>query len=361
MVGDTSDDGRCSAKPTSLSVGQIERDPQAIMIGTEVVNGAYQIHRVMQGGHLSCQGTPATNQCCDPRAKGSIQALNVGSIDYTASLCLLQQGFDLSPAPLDDTSRDSHNMLAGVVLDKLSDQDVIPRSQSRASWSASANRLPENTLDGPDVALASIDAEQKRSTEGASSHLRYQSEHQAGVSVGTEHASQPQPSLNLNSHRHPQDAALDLGADLIRLYLPQIPRLLYHMLVNILTVLPAPGLPTLHRTLIQAEGHYDRLKWAAVGQQGHHKDNQILGGPQAVEGSPCGLSKGLTALITFVSTIFLAMHADVSFTKLPPCGASRIGAKYSLWVQRHPPGLILRSNQIVLKDPILSMCFPTTV
>jgi hypothetical protein len=321
------------------------------MIGAEVVYGADQIHRIVQRGHLSCQRTPATNQRRDPRPEGSIQSLDVSRVDDTASLRLLQQGFNLLSASLHDTARDSHNTFSGVVLDKLSDQDAIPRSQARAGRSAGANWLSENAPDGLDVGLASIDAEQKRPTEGAGPHLGYQSEHQARVSVGTEHPSQPQPGLDLNGHCHPEYPALDLGTDLVRLHLPQIPGLLYQVLVNILTLLPAPPLPTQHCALIQAKGHDDRLNRAAEGQQGYDNDDQILGCPQAVEGGPLGLSKRLAAHVASKATVFLAMHANVSFANLSPCGTSRIGAKYSLWVQRHSPGLILRSNRIVLTIP----------
>jgi hypothetical protein len=331
------------------------------MIGAEVVYGTHQIHGVVQRGHLSCQRTPATNQRRDPRAEGGIQSLNVSRVDDAASLRLLQQGIDLSTGSLHDAAGYSHHALAGIVLDKLSDQDAIPWSQARTGGSAGAYGLSENALDGLDVGLASIDAEQKRPTESTGPHLGYQSEHQAPVSVGTDHPSQPQPGIDLNGHCHPQYPALDLGADLVCLHLPQIAWLLYQMLVNILTLFPAPPLPTQYRALIQTKGHDDRLNRAAVGQQGHDYDDQILRRPQAVERSPFGLGKGLVALVASVAMVFLAMHTNVSFANLSPCRTSEIRAKYSLWVQRHSPGLILRSNRIVLKDPILSIRLPTTV
>jgi hypothetical protein len=77
---------------------------------------------------------------------------------------------------------------------------------------------------------------------------------------------------------------------------------------------------------VKPKGH----RMGGLGQQGHDKDDQTLGGLQTAEGSSFGLGKGLPALVTSVPTIFMVMHADVSFTNLSLCGTSRIGTKYSL-------------------------------
>ena len=68
------------------------REAQALMMGTEVVHRAQQIHAVIQGGRLACQGTPFAHQGRQASPEGGVESFNVGGIDAASPLRLLKQG-----------------------------------------------------------------------------------------------------------------------------------------------------------------------------------------------------------------------------------------------------------------------------
>ena len=83
-------------------------------------------------------------------------------------------------------------------------------------------------------------------------------------------------------------------------------------------------------TLIQAEGHDDCLKRAAVGQQGHLKEYQ-LGRPQAGEGySLWSQQRSCRTRSICIDGSLRPLNAYVSFAHPRPCRTSRIRAKYGL-------------------------------
>ena len=327
MASDASGDRRCPAEPASPVVRQIERHAQALVVRAEVVHRAYQIHRVVQGGCLAGQRPASTNQRCDMRPKGRIQALDVSGIDQPTALGRAQQGFDVRLGSLYDATRHSHHVLVRILLDHLGNVNAVPRSQWRMSSLPIADGFSEHVPDSAYVCCTSIDAEQQRTTQSTMANPLDQSDDQLHIPGCAEHTPQPQACLHLDRHGHPENAALDLGPNLVCLHLPQVTRLLYQELVHTLAVLPRPCLPTQHRTLIQAKGRDNGLQVTTVSQQSHDNDHQVFGGPQPIEHGALGYSECLATHVALATPFLQAMDADVSLADLSTCGTSGIGAK----------------------------------
>ena len=57
---------------------------------------------------------------------------------------------------------------------------------------------------------------------------------------------QPQAGLYHDRHGHPENLTLSFDPDLVRLHMTQLPRTLYQMLMNLLTVFATARLPGHH-------------------------------------------------------------------------------------------------------------------
>jgi hypothetical protein len=136
----------------------------------------------------------------------------------------------------------------------------------------------------------------------------------------------------LNGHSHPQNAALDLGPDFVRLHLAQVVRLLHQILVYLVAVRPCAFFQALDRTLIHSEGGDNGLARTTMHQQGDDLHEGILGQTLPVEDSALGGGKGTAADLADVRAILAAVYPDIAFVDVSPCGAGRIGAEYGLWV-----------------------------
>ena len=190
------------------------------MTRAEVVHRANQIHGIVQRGRLTRQGTASANQCCNARTEGGVQSLNEGSVDLSATLCALQQGADLSSGALKHAAFHGYDAFSSVPFDDLSDANAIPWPQTRTSRLTAADGFSKDTADGPNVRLAPIYAEQKRTTQGAGADLPYQSHNQVSVTVRTEDSAEPKAGAHLECHGHPDDTSLLLHPYLVGLNLP---------------------------------------------------------------------------------------------------------------------------------------------
>src|SRR5258706_11322324 len=89
-----------------------------------------------------------------------------------------------------------------------------------------------------------------------------------------------------------------------------------------------PRLPVRHRALVKAEGHHNRLQWAAAAQQRHHNRHHLCIRTQAVEGRALTLTKCLATQVTAVTPLLEAVDPDIAFAPLPTCRTGRVRAKY---------------------------------
>jgi hypothetical protein len=286
----------------------------------------------MQGAHLTRQCTPAANQCCDSRSEGGIQSLDVGSVDHAGALGLLDQGFDLSLRALHHATGHPYHASSRILFDNLGDVNTIPWPQTGPSRPAIAHRLSEDTLNGPDVGLVSVNTEQQRATQSTVAHSPDQLGDQIRTPGRAEGTAQPKSRLNLNRHRQPQDAALNFGIDFISLYLTQITWLLHQVFVYLLAVISSALFQAFHCAFVHFECCHNSLTWTPESQQCDNLNDDIFGQTPPVEDGAFGGRERAATFIAYVPSFFAAVHTNISFADVAPCVTSGIGAKYSLWV-----------------------------
>ena len=252
-------------------------------------------------------------------------------------------------------------MSPGILLDHLSDVDIIPRPQARPS-SLRRQRFAERAADSLHIGLQAIDAKEQRTTQDTETHLLHQGGDQGSIPLLAQHASQPQAGADLQGHRHPNHPAWLLHPDLIGLHLPQVPRLLHQVFMYLFTVPTRSLLPGDDRPFIQTKGGHNRLHRTSVSQQGHHLEHYVRRRTQPVEGRPLALGKCLAAYTTDVTTFFLTVYADVAILASSSCRTIRIGAEYRLWIHWYMSlRLITRSDGVCQWILFRSSTYLTTV
>ena len=75
----------------------------------------------------------------------------------------------------------------------------------------------------------------------------------------------------------------------------------------------ALGAVELATEVVHREGGHDRLQWAAIGQEGHHRQNQLLWLVHPVESGALGGREGPATALAAVALLFLAVDHDVAF------------------------------------------------
>ena len=119
---------------------------QAVMIRAEVIDGADQVHPVVQGGGASCQGTSLTRERGQPLAEGGIEAFNIGSVDHTVALREASELLDLCGRASKNAAHDTNHVSVGVVLDDLGNMDVFPGTQTGTTSLAGGERITKGFL-----------------------------------------------------------------------------------------------------------------------------------------------------------------------------------------------------------------------
>jgi hypothetical protein len=167
----------------------------------------------------------------------------------------------------------------------------------------------------------------------------------------------------LQGDSHPDDSALFLHSDLVRLHLSQIARLLYQMLMHLLTMFPSTLLPIEDCAFVHLKGSHNSLNWTSVGQQCEDDNDDFLGSPQPIEDRPFGLCKSLAAHMAFVASLFEAMYTDVACAYLASCRTGGIRAKYGLWWVHWFTLLVdlVSQTRLCQWTPFCSSSAPTTV
>jgi hypothetical protein len=110
-------------------------------------------------------------------------------------------------------------------------------------------------------------------------HPRDQPPDQGPITLRADLATQPQARADHQGQGHPDDAALLLDTDFVRLYLPQVAGMLDEMLLHRLALAPSTRQPARHRAFVRAKRDNDRWQWASVGEQRHHQAHSLRRGP----------------------------------------------------------------------------------
>jgi hypothetical protein len=148
--------------------------------------------------------------------------------------------------------------------------------------------------------------------------------------------SQPQTGAHPDGHCQPQDHALDLDPDFIRLDVSQIAGPFDQLRVDLLAMDPGAGLPGTDRALVQAKGHDNGRYWTAESEQGHHLADHIDLMTQSVKGGAVCRREGMTTNFALVTCICVTMDYDVVLAYLTPCGTGQIRTKLSVGIHWLP-------------------------
>lgn len=107
------------------------------MLSAKIVDGANQIHAVLQRLLLAQQPAPTPHQATQARPKGRIEPFDVGSVGDALALRLLEQVADLLPCALHQATQHAACRLQRVTFHDLHETDpaegasAVPGSASR--------------------------------------------------------------------------------------------------------------------------------------------------------------------------------------------------------------------------------------
>jgi hypothetical protein len=128
MIGDACRHRGCSQNPVSpFRPSLIQRHPQAVMIRTEIVNRADQIHTGLERWSLMHQTAPAPHQARQPCAEGRVDSFNVGGVNDSAALGDLQQGIHLRFRTLHNSPHHVTDMSMGILFHHVGRSGYCPR------------------------------------------------------------------------------------------------------------------------------------------------------------------------------------------------------------------------------------------
>jgi hypothetical protein len=189
--------------------------------------------------------------------------------------------------------------------------------------------LAKDILDDSRITGQAIGAEENRPVQGRGAAIDARDEFfdQSAIPLLTDFSAQPKISRDHHRHCHQGDSALPLDPKLIGLDLTQWLRPLDQMLVHFLSVLTAFLKPVLNCSFIQAKGENDRLDGTTMRKQFDHQHDQISAFPHSVKQRPGGGAEGRLALMANVTTVFLGMDPDVTFSDLSSGRTIEVGTK----------------------------------
>src|SRR5882724_2639741 len=312
------------------------------MISAEVVDGADQIHPVVQGDGAASQGPAPAGEGRQALAEGSIKPFNVGGVDHAgAALRAAPELLDLSRPASENTALDTHDAAVGVMLDDLRNLEGFPVPPARPTRLACRKRITKGFPEGTGVGPKSIRAEQQRGTSGTPTDPRQEGPHQPQVPLLTDLPGQPQPLAYTHRQRHPANFALLLNADLIGLHLAQRLGLFDQVFLHGLGLPPCPCKPRRHRPLIKAKGDHDGLQGTAMRQEGEDQADGLHRRTQAVEDRPFPSREGGVALLADQALLLARVNANVALPGLASSWAVKIGTKCVSEVHASPPGVDL--------------------
>lgn len=123
------------------------RQTQARVLRAKVVDAAEQESACREAFRLAPQAPRVPRQTAQATAKGTIQPLNVGSIDVARALRLLDERGDSSLRALINAPREPTNATSFVLFDDLCDQQVGPLDEAWTPFLRARFRFAEDGFD----------------------------------------------------------------------------------------------------------------------------------------------------------------------------------------------------------------------
>jgi hypothetical protein len=137
------------------------RQPQALVLTTEVVDCSHKVHRLMKPLRQSNQCACSTPQTTQLLTKCGIEPFDERSVEYSSLLRFMAHKFDFLLAALHYSSFDFHQPTRFYSLDDLSDQYSGPSHHPRSPHLTRSLRLTKHFSDRAHIMHKTIGAKQK--------------------------------------------------------------------------------------------------------------------------------------------------------------------------------------------------------
>src|SRR2546422_3955670 len=102
---------------------------QTLVRRTEIIDGADQIHPMLQGQCAPCQRAAAAGQRRQALTERGIQSFDVGRVDHPGTLRTAPQRLDAREGTVNDTTFNRDYPPLHGALDDLCNADIAPRAQ----------------------------------------------------------------------------------------------------------------------------------------------------------------------------------------------------------------------------------------
>ncbi len=161
MIGKTSGYRRRSLHPTEAMAAHPQLQAQALVLGTEVVDAAHQVHERFQGLRVTDQGSTTPHQDRQASAEGGVQSLDESGIELGSAVAFCQQGLGSFQTASSHAPGDIDHPLTLVAFDHLADVNVRPGDQPGTSTFAARQRRTKHLLNGLYIGDEAIYADQQ--------------------------------------------------------------------------------------------------------------------------------------------------------------------------------------------------------
>ena len=222
MIADHGGHGRCPwhTPPAGSRGGEV----QTCMRRTEIVDGADQIHPMLQRQRVAGQRPAAANGA--RRSRNVAFSRSMYAVLITPSpLRAAPQCFDTYGRALDNPTLDIDHAPLRVSASRPGRCRDSARGTTEGVPACRTVGITKGLAHRSDVGLSAVGTDQQRTTCRTAPHLLDQSPDQGHVAVLADLTSQPQAGLDHHGQRHPHHAPLSLDAYLIGLHLSEVPRL----------------------------------------------------------------------------------------------------------------------------------------
>ena len=274
MVGDASGHGGRHCAPAVA---------QTRVRCAEIIDGADQVHPVLQGQRTACQRPAAARQHCQALPERRVEPFDVGRVDHPLPLRPAQERRHACRCTGNDPMLDSDDTPLRIALHDLGDEEVIPGPQPRTPLRSRALRITKRLANRPAIGDKPVSTAQEWAVYSTATHPLHEATNQGQVTVGADLTRQPQAGTDHHRQGHPHNAPLGLDADLVGLHLLQVTRLLNQMLLYGLPLDTRACRPARYGPFVETKGDDDRLQWTAMGEERDHEGHRRRRGPQAVQ------------------------------------------------------------------------------
>ena len=192
MIGKASRHGRGALYPAVAMTAHPQLLAQALMLGTEVVDAAHQVHQRLQGLRIAQQGSAAAHQDSKARTEGGVEPLDESGIEPGSAVALDQQRLSNLQATLRHTPGHADHALALITLDHLTDVNIRSGDQPGSpAFTTSGQRTAKNLLDGLHIGNETSHTDQQRAGQGTGTNDLHQIQGQLLISPLGNHTAQP--------------------------------------------------------------------------------------------------------------------------------------------------------------------------